>query len=147
RSSTLSLLGATPAGLGVSSAASVAARSIRRSRSWSGSRRIVARISSMAPITDSIAPFRGLLFQREGPAVSEAHDGGSGTFTRFVTILTQQIQRVTVEAPGIEEELLGDSERNQRHLGTAAETDETKIGRVEVDRAAELAARQTPPRP
>jgi hypothetical protein len=48
-----------------------------------------------------------------------------------------------VEAPGIEEELLGDSERNQRHLGTAAETDETKIGRIDPDHAAELAARQT----
>jgi hypothetical protein len=43
----------------------------------------------MAPITHSIAPFRGLLFNVKAPAVSEADDGGSGHFTRFVTILIQ----------------------------------------------------------
>ena len=50
-----------------------------------------------------------------------------------------------VEAPGIERRPLPDSVRNQGRSGAAGETNETKIGRVDLDRAAELAARQTAP--
>ena len=45
---------------------SFAVRSIRRRRSWSGSRRIVARISSMAPISHRIAPFSRPAVHRQG---------------------------------------------------------------------------------
>ena len=50
-----------------------------------------------------------------------------------------------MEAPGIEEELLVNSERNQGRSSTAGEAGETKIRRVDHDHAAELAARQTAP--
>ena len=50
-----------------------------------------------------------------------------------------------MEAPGIERRPLVDYARNQGRSATAGETDETKIRRVDPDRAAELAARQTAP--
>jgi len=53
---------------------------------------------------------------------------------------------ISVEAPGIEEQLLGDFQRNQRQSDTTTETGETEIRRVDLDHAAEFAARQTAPR-
>jgi hypothetical protein len=81
KSSTLNVLARseTAAGFGVSSARSSVARSMSRSRSGSGRRRIVARISSRAPMTGQAErrsrrdrPARSVLPEVRGPGTEPA---------------------------------------------------------------------------
>lgn len=76
------------------------------------------------------------------PAPSEVRKAG-----RLSQKLSQELQVIEtiVEAPGIEEQLLGDFQRNQRQSDAAGENGETQICRVDRDHAAKFAARQTAP--